>query len=1002
MPLSASIRGRAGQGSVHEQDYDGSVSLSLVAGPANAGKVALLLERYLARLDDEPFLIVPNRADVDRVERDLLRRCGCLLGGSIGTFDDLFGRIAGGVSVSRPVVTASQRALVARRAVEEARPRLNGLARSARFNGFADSLLTTLGELESGLVEPEEIGGGLGELYGAYRSELERVGFWDRDMLRRRAAERVQGDLDAWHGEPVFAYGFEDLTAAQWSLLEALAGRAEVHVSLPYEPGRIAFASLRGTAEDLAALAEGRTDELPPRAAEYAASALAHLERRLFEPGPHPACRIEGAVRFFEGAGTRGTLELVGEEILSLLRSGMPPDEIGIVVQSLDRWRGPVETVFSTLSIPYAIEGRARFASTPFGHALLSLLRFAWAGSGRRELYAYLRSPYAGIARTGVDFAEGRLRGRVVHAPDRVEEETERLREAPLVALRDLRAAESPVGAVRALLGSMLRSAYGLAAAPVGEAARLDLRCAATAGSVLDELEEWERRGETLSPDDVIASLEKTDVRLSSPGESGRVPLLDMLRARTRRFRVVFLLGLEEGSIPKRERASAFLDDDRRRELGRRLERPDPVGRERYFFYTACTRATERLYLAREAADEDGAPKEPSPFWHEVAGVFAPDDVARATRRRALSELTWQIDEAPTDRERLRALARLAGDADAADAASATALAAANGWARPLSRARSAFERKTRLRNPAVLAELGSRRVFAATELERFSDCSSAWLFDRVVDPKTIDAEPDAMLRGKVAHQALFAFYSGLPKELGADRVTEETLEAALRFLERCLAEALRGGVRLDLTDVQAAELRVGLQRDLERFVRDEARSPLALVPRRFEVSFGTERSPQELQRGIDLGDGLSLSGKIDRIDVDPFSARGIVQDYKSGKGSHSAAQIDAEQRLQIPLYMLVLRDLVGVEPLGGIYRALAGAGSARGMLRGDAREDLPGFRAKDYLDEQAFWAQVEAARLRARASAGRIGRGDVAHDPRGGECPHWCDLWTMCRVARP
>ena len=42
------------------------MSLSLVAGPANAGKVALLLDRYLARLDDEPFLVVPNRAEVDR------------------------------------------------------------------------------------------------------------------------------------------------------------------------------------------------------------------------------------------------------------------------------------------------------------------------------------------------------------------------------------------------------------------------------------------------------------------------------------------------------------------------------------------------------------------------------------------------------------------------------------------------------------------------------------------------------------------------------------------------------------------------------------------------------------------------------------------------------------------------------------------------------------------------------------------------------------------------
>src|SRR5204863_4233194 len=128
-----------------------------------------------------------------------------------------------------------------------------------------------------------------------------------------------------------------------------------------------------------------------------------------------------------------------------------------------------------------------------------------------------------------------------------------------------------------------------------------------------------------------------------------------------------------------------------------------------------------------------------------------------------------------------------------------------------LQRARNAFRRQTRLRNPVVLAELGARRMFSATELERLGDCSSAWLFERVIDPKTIDAEADALLRGKVAHQALYTFYAGLPKELGADRATEATLEPALRFLEQCLDEALRGGVRLDLNDVQAAELRVGL-----------------------------------------------------------------------------------------------------------------------------------------------------------------------------------------------
>lgn len=971
------------------------MSLSLVAGPANAGKVALLLERYLARLDDEPTLIVPNRSDVDRVERDLLARCGCLLGGFIGTFDDLFERLVGDHTARRPVATDAQRALVVRRAL--ASVALNGLSASARTSGFADTLVQTLGELESGLLDPADLDGELAMLYSAYRSELERLALWDRDIFRRRAAERLASELDAWDGSPVFAYGFEDLTGAEWALLEALAGRADVQVSLPYEPGRVAFASLQRTAHDLARLADGRVEELPARSSEYQAPALAHLERSLFCETPPEPVALQGAVRFVEGAGTRGTLELVADEVLGLLRSGVDAGEIAIICPSPERWRAPLETVLGALGVPAAFESRARLGSTPLGHAALQLLRYVWLDGTRRELFVFLRSPYSGLGRSAVDFVEGRLRGRAIHTSSRVEEEAEKLREAPIPVLAELRAADSPIEGVRVLLRSMLRAAYGTEAPPAGETSRLDLRSYDAALRALEELSGLAALGERVDREDVLAALERAEVRLASAGEAGRVAVLDLLRARTRRFAYVFLLGLEEGALPRRTRVSPFLDDDARKRLGSRLERPDEVSRDRYLFYTACTRATRRLCIVRQAATDDGSPLEASPFWHEVRAVFDAEDVQRATSVRPLSALTWPLDAAPTERERLRALAQLgAGEKDAA-----RAVADANDWRRRLDRAFGAFSRHTRLTNPVVREWFGARTTFSATELERFADCSSAWLIERVVSPKTIDAVVDPMLRGQVAHQALYRFYSGLPKEIGADRVDDENVERALGFLRSCLDDALRGGVRLELTELEAAELEETLWRDLEGFVRDESVSPLALLPRRFEVAFGSDRSAPELQRGLDLGDGLVLSGKIDRIDVDPFSARGIVQDYKSGRSAHSAKQIEEELRLQIPLYMLVLRDLVGIEPLGGVYRALGGARIARGLLNADAADDLPGYTRNDYLADDEFWRVVDVARDRAREYAQRIRAGDVRHDPKGGSCPTWCGAWPMCRVER-
>ena len=185
-PLFAHFPGSAAgrvRRTVGAQDYYGPMALTLLAGPANAGKVALLLDRYLADLDREPVLIVPTGSDVERVERDLLGRCGALLGGSIGTFDDVFEPDRRRERRCR----AGRRRRAARARPPPGRRRRDGStssARSARFAGFADALGTAIAELEAGLLDPDELDGDLAELYRRYRAELDRLGLWDRDLRR--------------------------------------------------------------------------------------------------------------------------------------------------------------------------------------------------------------------------------------------------------------------------------------------------------------------------------------------------------------------------------------------------------------------------------------------------------------------------------------------------------------------------------------------------------------------------------------------------------------------------------------------------------------------------------------------------------------------------------------------------------------------------------------------------------------------------------------------------
>ncbi|MFN0154262.1 MAG: PD-(D/E)XK nuclease family protein [Gaiella sp.] len=964
--------------------------LSLVVGPAHSGKIGRLLDGFVAALDRDPWLIVPNRADVERIEHELLDRSPALFAGSIGTFDDLFAAVLAGSNAQTRTASEIVGRVVLQRVVADVE--LAELGASAAASGFVDVVGRALGEASAALVAADALPATLARIAATYQERLAQAELVDRDSVGGLAVARLQEDLAAWSSAPVFAYGFEDLTQAEWAALEALSARTQVMVSLPYEPGRPAFASLEGTSSDLAVLAKDRIVELQPGSSSHLPAALAHLERHLFEEAQPDLASPGGAVRLLEGAGTRGTLELVAQEILELHADGIELDEIGIVCDSVDRLRGPLEAVMHQYEIPFRLEASTPFQRTPLGAALLALLRFAGTGGTRGMLFGLLRSPYSGLPRATVDFLEGRLRGRAVSDAGRVEEEAQKLRGEPLPLLDLARSEEHPVVVARNALHRLLRNAHGLDGATTADAAR-DGRAAAAALAALDELERLEP---AVTREELLSALGTTTVS-PSPEREGRVAVLDLGRVRTRRFDTVFVLGLEEGILPRRGGGTPLLPDDVRSGLGRRLERPDPVSRDRYLLYTACTRPRRRLVLAREAAGDDGTPTYPSPFWQEVTRLFDRAELARATRRRVMSELTFEVDRAPTERERLRAAASLARTSRS----EAVALAEANGWSRRLERARSAFTRETRLRNPSVLEWLAGRTTFSATELERFADCSSAWLVERVVAPKTIDAEPDAMLRGQVAHTALHRFAVALPKELKVDRVDPTTVEAAVLLMRRCVDDAVASGVRLDVSDVQLAELASTLHRDLEALVRDEAEAQHSLIPRRFEVGFGSERAAQELQRGLSLGDGLTMSGKIDRVDIDMFSAQGIVVDYKSGKGAHSAVDIERERRLQIPLYMLVLRDLLGIEPLGGVYQPLAGRRTARGMLRQSAAAELPGFQPRDFLEEDEFWRIVEGARAQAGEYAQRIRAGDVRHDPRGDGCPAWCDLWTVCRVGR-
>jgi ATP-dependent helicase/DNAse subunit B len=964
------------------------VPLKLVTGPANAAKAGVVLGDYRARLEEDPVLVVPALRDVEHSQRELAEY-GAVFGGKVMRFRWLFETIAQRCGLPRGRrASPVQRELVMDAAVRSLD--LRELRDSARRAGFARAAVRFVSDLERSAVEPDRFeealaawaGRGprrryaqeIASVYSAYRDALEAAGLTDDDLFAWRAVDALREEAWRWGTTPVFFYGFDSFTPLELDAIEALATRSEaaVTVSLPYERGRAAFRAVAPFFERLATMATDHVelDAIDEHYAPEARAALHHLERSLYE---EPAARPDAgdAVRLHAAGGERAEVELVGAEVLRLLRGGTDPGEVAVVFREPGRYASVVEQVFDAYGIPFSIDRRVPLAHTALGRGLLALLRCSTREGSADDLLAYLRTPGKVREPAIVDIleAEARRKGaQTAVAARRLWEQRDRRR---LDEVDRLRGAASE----RELLVQLDSELERLFSAPYRRLAKLfglgemdDPRVFREARRALADLHSLASDAE-LDRDrvqrvhDTLAAL---PVRLGEDPRPDRVQVASPTEIRARRFEAVFVCGLQEGELPRPQGANPFLSEEDRRAIfeasGLRLHvRDDQLDRERYLFYVCASRAERVLRLSSRFADEEGNPRVESFFVEDVRDLFGEIE----TLRRSLSDVTWPPEEAPTRAEWERGAA-LAGPA-----------------AEP--------ERPDGLHARPVLADLEARTCLSAGALESYADCPVKWLVEKLIDPKPLEPDPEPMVRGRYAHAVLEATH----RRLG-ERVSPENVERA----ETILLEELKAGEREFQISPKETRVRTAVRKlefDLLRLLRREAASGSRLEPRELELAFGMDeegsRPPLELTE-----EGISIRGRIDRVDA--LNGHALVRDYKSGRSAYPVAKWEEDNRLQVALYMLAVRELLGLEPVGGVYVPLADPkGKPRGLVsREHAAELGEGFVDKDLKERAEFDDQLVAARARVGELAARMRAGEVRPCPESCAWNGGCSYPSICR----
>ncbi len=398
--------------------------ITLITGPANAGKAELVMDAmrsHLAR-GQEPILVVPTRADAEHYLRELAGERAAI-GVRVERFAGLVGEAVRRAGIAEPVIggLARERLLLALAAGEDPQ-RSRGAQR-----GFVRALSDLLAELQFRRIAPGRLLRALedwraadgadaaplelGRIYGGYRDALRAPGAPRRRAAggaRARRAARAPGTVGA-HAGPVLRLRRPDDAAARRDRDARRARRRAGHglASLRARPGGVRAAARAPSRRSpparrarRASRAEGSRRPLRART-RAARSAISSARcsspaRRASTPGRRFACsRAAASAPSSSWWQVRSPRCCAGG-----WRRRRSPCSCAAAARSTSCSRRSSRPRRSR----YAIQRRRPFGDTAIGRALLGLLRCVPAADGAEldapgeagelgDLLAWLRAP---------------------------------------------------------------------------------------------------------------------------------------------------------------------------------------------------------------------------------------------------------------------------------------------------------------------------------------------------------------------------------------------------------------------------------------------------------------------------------------------------------------------------------------------------------------------------------------------------------------------------------
>lgn len=608
--------------------------------------------------------------------------------------------------------------------------------------------------------------------------------------------------------------------------------------------------------------------------------------------------------------------------------------DIAVAVSELSGYKELLRTAFSEAGVPYFMDDKADGRTSVLAELLRSALLVIQENYSYDAVLRYLRNPLVLSERETTDFLDNYVRARGLRGRKAFESEWSRaargmetLNLAGLNAYKE--AALRPVFSLQDRMREGGRTAAARIAALSGYLSdcrakeRLSAFCERlTSAGFFREASEnarfpelidtlFERFSsllgeEKLSLKDFSSVLEAGFTELKAgllPSVMDRVVIGDLKRSRFDDISVLFILGVNDGLLPSAVSGGGVLTDPEREELlseGRAelapADRADSCI-QRFYLYLVMSKPRERLYLSYCKNDMQGGGMKPSAVLSDLRAEYADRGETLKTEEisaegirsisDALSYLADAFSKGAYEEKKTLAvysfLCREAGMAEEADRLLSASLFRHTG---------------DRLSEEAAKRLYGEVLYGSVTRLEQYARCPFAHFLKyglRLSERQEFDATAADI--GNLYHDAI---------KLAFQKITEEKKEIS------ALSDGELSALSAHCVEQAAADYNNQIMQSsarnrylCERVKRITGRTMQVLRDQFARGDFKLYGC--ELPFRFDA-DGMSLHGRIDRLDVCEDSSKVYVKviDYKSGNTEFDLSMIWQGMHLQLVTYMNV------------------------------------------------------------------------------------------------